>query len=150
MKAIGVMKPSTLLRVASIITLALFAGHSSGFPWTPDRSAGSDSLIGQMKSLHFDVMGFSRSYWDFYVGFGLTISVLLLLAVIILWKLASDAKTTPRRTRPFIGMLLAAFTAIAILDWVYFFTAPLVLSIVIAVSLAFAWVSAGKAADGER
>ena len=47
-------------------------------------------------------------------------------------------------------MLLAAFTAIAILDWVYFFTAPLVLSVAIAVCLAFAWVSAGKAADGAR
>jgi hypothetical protein len=143
------MKPSTLLRVASIITLVLFAGHSSGFPWTPDRSAASASLIGQMKSLHFGVMGFSRSYWDFYVGFGLTISVLLLLVAVMLWQLASDAKTELRRTTPFIGLLLAAFTAITILDWVYFFTAPLVLSVAIVVSLLFAWMSARKAADGE-
>jgi hypothetical protein len=146
----GLMRPSTLLRVASILSLLLFAGHSSGFPWTPDRSAATDSLIGQMKSLHFGVMGFSRTYWDFYVGFGLTISVLLLLAAVILWQLASDAKTAPRKTRPFIGMFLAGFTSIAILDWVYFFTAPLVLSIAIAICLAFAWVSAWKAAEGER
>ena len=103
-----------------------------------------------MKSLHFGVMGFTRSYWDFYVGFGLIISVLLLLVAVMLWQLASDAKTEPRRTTPFIGVLLAAFTAIAILDGVYFFTAPLVLSVAIVVCLALAWVSARKAADGER
>ena len=33
-----------------------------------------------MKSTHFDVLGFSRTYCDFYVGFGLFVTVFLLLA----------------------------------------------------------------------
>jgi hypothetical protein len=38
-----------------------------------------------MKSHHFDAMGFSRTYWDFYYGFGLVISGYLLVQAVMLW-----------------------------------------------------------------
>ena len=40
-----------------------------------------------MQSTHFYIMGSSRTYWDFYVGFGLFVSVFLLLAVVLAWQL---------------------------------------------------------------
>jgi hypothetical protein len=55
-------------------------GHSAGFPWS-DPEWGVD--LGSIRSSHFRVLGFSRTYWDFYVGFGLFVSVFLLLAAVV-------------------------------------------------------------------
>ena len=71
------MKASTFYRVAAVLLLLFDAGHTSGFPWS-DPKWGVD--LGSMRSTHFYIMGFSRTYWDFYVGFGLFVSVFLLLA----------------------------------------------------------------------
>lgn len=131
------MTPSIWLRIASVLTLVLAVGHTTGFPWTPDQGVQSVLLVNQMKSLHFEVMGFSRSYWDFYLGFGLTIGVALVLLAVWLWQLAGIAKTEPQRARPYVAVLLAGFAALALLDWVYFFTPPLALTIAIVLCLAF-------------
>jgi hypothetical protein len=81
---------TTWLRVASVLTLILCVGHTTGRPWTPDQSPPSLSLIEQIKSVRFDAMGFSRTYWDFYQSFGLTISVTLLLQAVLLWHCPSS------------------------------------------------------------
>jgi len=90
-----------------------------------------------MQSVHFEVMGVQRSYWDFYVGFGHTITVWLLLLAILFWLLPA-AVPDPRRARTVLAVMLAAFVAVVAVDWVYFFAAPLVLAIAIALCLALA------------
>ena len=52
------MKPSLLLRIASIITLLIAAGHSSGGLgfWSP---AGETDVLRAMRSFHFDAAGVS-------------------------------------------------------------------------------------------
>lgn len=88
------------------------------------------------------VLGFSRTYWDFYVGFGLIISVFLLLAAILAWQLGS----LPAEALPFLRgtawALALGFAAMTVLNCMYFFTIPIVFSGVIAVCLAAAaWLS---------
>ena len=78
------MKASMLYRIAAVLLVLFDAGHTSGYPWS-DPKWGAD--IGSMRSAHFYIMGFSRTYWDLYVGFGLFISVFLLLAVVLAWQL---------------------------------------------------------------
>ena len=78
------MKASRFYRIAAVLLLLFDAGHTSGFPWS-DPTWGVD--LGSMRSTHFYIMGFSRTYWDFYVGFGLFVSVFLLLAVVLAWQL---------------------------------------------------------------
>src|SRR5882762_7008701 len=78
------MKASIFYRIAAVLLLLFEAGHTSGFPWS-DPQWGVD--LGSMRSTHFDILGSSRTYWDFYVGFGLSVSVLLLLAVVLAWQL---------------------------------------------------------------
>jgi hypothetical protein len=135
------MTTSFWLRSASILTLLLALGHSTGYPWTPDLGAESMSVVARMQSVHFEVMGFERSLWEFYVGFGLTITVMLLLLAFLLWKLPA-AVSDPRRARPILVALLAAFAAVTLLDSIYFFTAPLVLAMAITLCLALALRSA--------
>jgi hypothetical protein len=88
-------------------------------------------------------LGFSRTYWDFYVGFGLTITVILLLAVVLAWQLGSLPPESLKHLRGTAWTFALCFAAIAILDWKYFFTIPIVFSILITVCLtAAAWLSA--------
>src|SRR6267378_1288893 len=78
------MKASMFYRIAAVLLLLFDAGHTSGFPWSDPKWAVD---IGSMRSTHFYIMGFSRTYWDFYVGFGLFVSVFLLLAMVLAWQL---------------------------------------------------------------
>jgi hypothetical protein len=143
------MKTSLLLRVAAIVTLLFFAGHTAAIPWTPAVGPAEMPVITAMKGPSFDVMGSSRTYWDFYFGFGVTISLLLLLTAVVLWQLATLAKTEAARLRPIIAAFLIAFAVNAVLALKYFFVIPLVMSVVIAILLALAFYAAStrKTAD---
>ena len=61
------MKAPILYRISSVLLLLFAAGHTSGFPWSDPKWRVD---LGSMQSTHFYIMGFSRTYWDFYVGFG--------------------------------------------------------------------------------
>lgn len=134
------LKPHVLLRAASIPALLhallnTFAGLLSG---TSDNRAEVAVLIA-MKALRFDAMGSSRTYRDFYFGFGLFLTVSMALISALLWQLASLAKTEAAIARPFVGSLCAAFIAFALVSGLYFFIAPLVLEIVVAIILGLAF-----------
>lgn len=138
------MKTSTFLRIASVITFLYFAGHTAGMPWTPGEGPAEMAVIEAMKSNRFDTLGFSRTYWEFYFGFGVIISVLQLVQAVVLWQLGSLAKTDATRLRPIIASFFTAFIFNAILGWMYFFVVPVVMAVVIAICLALAFFAAGK------
>jgi len=134
------MKASALYRVAAVLLLLFDAGHTSGFPWS-DPKWGVD--LGSMRSTHFYIMGFSRTYWDVYVGFGLFVSVFLLLAVILAWQLGGLPPESLALMRGTAWVFALCFAAITVLSWKYFFVIPIVFSIVTTVCLiAAAWLSA--------
>jgi Na+-transporting methylmalonyl-CoA/oxaloacetate decarboxylase beta subunit len=95
-----------------------------------------------MRSFRFDAEGFSRTYWDFYVGFGLIISVYLIVQAIVLWQIAALSKTQPVLVRPIAIAFIAANLASALLSWVFFFATPAVFALLIAVSLGLALTAA--------
>lgn len=78
------MKSHTLLRIASVLTLLLCLGHTLGAPWTPTGSPEALALVETTRTLHFDVMGTSRSLLDFYRGFGYSLSICLFAQAILL------------------------------------------------------------------
>ena len=78
------MTTRVIYRIAAALILLFDLGHTAGYPWS-DPSWGVD--LGAIQSSHFKVLGFTRTYWDFYVGFGLLVSVFLLLAAIFAWQL---------------------------------------------------------------
>jgi hypothetical protein len=96
-----------------------------------------------MRSTHFYIMGFSRTYWDFYVGFGLFVSVFLLLAVVLAWQLGGLPPESLALMRGTAWAFALCFVAITVLSWKYFFIIPIVFSIVTTLCLtAAAWLSA--------
>ena len=133
-----------LYRVASGLLLLFAVGHTLGF-LRVDPKWGVDSLIGSMQSIHFDVQGSSRTYWDFYVGFGLFVTVFLLFAAALAWQLGGLPSETLATMRITVWVFALCFAAIAVLSWRYLFVVPLVFSIVITVCLtAAAWLSAKR------
>ena len=133
------MRASVFYRIAAVLLLLLDAGHTSGFPWS-DPAWAVD--LGPMRSTHFYVLGFDRTYWDFYVGFGLTISVLLLLAVVLAWQLGGLPPESLAKMRGTAWTFALCFAAITVVSWRYLFILPIAFSIVITLCLtAAAWLS---------
>jgi len=95
-----------------------------------------------MQSNHFYIMGFSRTYWDFYVGFGLFVSVFLILAAVLAWQLGGLQPESLALMRGTGWAFALCFVAITVLSWKYFFIVPIVFSIVTTLCLtAAAWLS---------
>jgi hypothetical protein len=82
-------------RIASCL-LALFAiAHVTGFRQT-DPQWGWISLVASMRTIRFDIQGFSRTYWDFFVGAGLFVGGFLLFAAVLAWQLGGLSQPTLR------------------------------------------------------
>jgi hypothetical protein len=133
------MKASMFYRIAAVLLLLFEAGHTSGYPWS-DPQWGVD--LGSMRSTHFYIMGFSRTYWDFYVGFGLFVSAFLLLAVVLAWQLGGLPPESLALLRGTAWTFALCFAGITVLAWKYFFMIPIIFSIAVTLCLtAAAWLS---------
>ena len=138
------MKASLLYRIASVLLLLFAIGHTLGFRQT-DPAWGVGSLIDSMRSIHFDVQGFSRTYWDFFTAFGLFFSVFLLFSAVLAWQLSGLPPEIVARMRRTAWALAISFVAVTALCFRYAFTIPIALSTMITICLlAAAWLSAKK------
>jgi hypothetical protein len=128
--------PSALLRAASVFAGLYCLGHMSGYPWTPGTTDAARAVVTQMQSVQFEAMGASRTYWDFYFGFGLISGADLALASALLWWLASLARRDARQVRPILWVVIAALLANAYLTYRYFFAVPTAFALLIAALVA--------------
>src|SRR5256885_16380332 len=81
------MRASIFYRIAAVLLLFFAVGHTLGFRQS-DPQWGVDALLGLMRSIHFDVQGFNRTYWDLFVAAGFSVGVFYLFAAILAWQLA--------------------------------------------------------------
>jgi hypothetical protein len=95
-----------------------------------------------MKANQFLLMGYTRSFWDFYRGMGLTVTVFLAAEAVVFWQLGSLARTDARRLRPIVGTFLVAYAALAVNSYTYFFLGPVIVEILIAACLGLAILTA--------
>src|ERR1700730_8894502 len=136
------MKASLLYRIASVLLLLFAIGHTLGFRQS-DPTWGVDTLLGSMRSILFDVQGFSRTYWDLFVAAGFSVGVFYLFAAVLAWQLGRLPAETLAVMRVISSALALFFAAIPVVSWTYLFILPIVFSIVIPVCLtAAAWLSA--------
>ena len=136
------MKASVLYRSAAVLLLLFAAGHTLGFSQS-DPSWGIDALLGSMRSIHFDVQGFSRTYWDFFVAAGFSVGVLYLFAAALAWQLGGLPTETLAAIRVTVWAFALCFAALTVLSWTYLFVIPIVFSTLITVCLTLAaWLSA--------
>ena len=140
------MRASTFYRIAAVLLLLFAISHTLGFR-VSDPTWGIDALVHSMRSIHFDVQGFSRTYWDFFVGAGFSVGVLYLFAAILAWQLARLPVATLALMRGTVWAFALTFAAITVVSWRYLFIIPVAFSIAITVCLtAAAWMSAKQVA----
>ena len=137
------MTNRVIYRIAAVLIVLFDLGHTAGYPWS-DPSWGVD--LGGMQLSHFKVLGFTRTYWNFYVGFGLFVSVFMLLAAIFAWQLSNLPAETLRLVRLSAWALSVCFAAVTVLSWMYFFTIPIAFSGAITVCLIVATWRSTRAA----
>src|SRR5438874_2708979 len=129
------MKASVFFRIAAVLLLLFAVGHTLGFRQSNPAWVGTDAVIASMRSVHFDALGFTRTYWDFFSAFGLFFSVFLLFAAILAWLLARLPAEILARVRGIAWALALCFVAITALSWRFAFTIPIVFSALITVFL---------------
>ena len=140
------MKASVFYRIAAVLLLLFAVSHTLGFR-VSDPAWGIDALLGSMRSIHFDVQGFNRTYWDFFVAAGFSVGVLYLFAAVLAWQLARLPAATLALMRGTAWAFALSFAAIAVLSWMYLFIIPVALSIAITICLtAAAWLSGKQVA----
>jgi len=128
---------SLWLRCAAGIAALYAAGHTLGHPWTAAHDLMAQGVTVAMQGVHFEAARQTRSYWEFYQGFGFALSVLLALQAVLLWQLASLARTGQEYRLAALAHLVA-FLCLAAVAYLYLFALPLWLALAIAACLAAA------------
>src|ERR1700679_4217037 len=136
------MKASIFYRIAAVLLLLFAAGHTLGFRQS-DPQWGVDALLTSMRSIHFDVQGFSRTYWDLFEAAGFSVGVFFLFSAILAWQLGGLPAATLALMRGTAWAFALCFAAITVVSWRYLFILPIAFSITITLCLiAAAWFSA--------
>src|ERR1700686_3520435 len=136
------MKASMFYRIAAVLLLLFAVGHTLGFRQS-DPTWGVDALLGLMRSSHFDVQGFHRTYWDLFCAAGFSVGVFYLFAAVLAWQLGGLPTETLAVMRGTAWAFAVCFAAITVVSCRYLFILPIVFSVVITVCLiAAAWLSA--------
>lgn len=135
------MTTTRWLRISSVIALLFAAGHSLGArkQWSP---MGENPVLTAMRETRFETMGVSRSYLDFYMGFGHSLSVAGLMLAVLLWQLARSARTDALGVRPMIATIALATAANCVIAWRFIFPVPALFLMVLAAALAVAFAVA--------
>jgi hypothetical protein len=122
------MSPLVLHRVSAGLLYFFAIAHTGGMLDTGSKGVTVDLVVVGMRNARFPIMGVERTLYDFYFGFGMLLSVLLVLAGTLslgLAKLATEAPGTAR----WLGLAHAGCLVLTFgLSLVFFFPAPTIIS----------------------
>ena len=142
------MKPAVYLRIASVLTLIHSVLHTIGGVFSQPEPGIAATTWAAMKANQFTVFGLARSYFIFYRGLGLGVTISLTAEAIAFWQLGALAKTDAARLRPVMATFMVAYLVFAVNSYAFFFFGPVVTEILIAACLGMAIVTAKTAQPG--
>lgn len=139
-------------RIASALLVLYALGHTMGaVVAVPQFGIASDTVVALMQSVHVRSQGAECTWYGFYRGFGILVTVFFLLSAVLAWHLGGLTLSAQRDLAPIAWTLFASHVVGAVVTWVYFFPAPILFSTLIAALLGFASFRihrSGQAAHG--
>jgi hypothetical protein len=136
------MKPYHFLRIASLLTLIHAALHTIGGVFGKPDPGPAALAVSAMIADQFTVFGLQRSYWDFYMGLGLAVTILLTAEAVVFWTLGSLAKKDGMALRPTLMVFFFGYLGLAVNSYFNFFFGPVIVEVLIAMCLGFAILKA--------
>ena len=125
------MRSPIVLKTLSVILFIFALGHTLGTSAPQVRRGPAEAAVfGAMQSYRFPVMGFTRSYWDFYRGLAITAGILMFALAAIAWQLAVIAKRHGSEALPIAVTVLLACIGMLIVGFEFLFAIPIVFSAV--------------------
>jgi hypothetical protein len=142
-------KPVVFLRIAAVLTLIHAVLHTVGGVFGSVDPGPAAVAVQAMKVNQFLVLGHARSYWDFYRGLGLGLTIFLTAEGIVFLQLASLAKTDARPLRPILMTFAIAYLVFAVNSYRYFFIAPVIVEVLIAACFVTAMVTSRSGSEAD-
>lgn len=135
------MKLLTPFRIATYLLVLYGLAHTAGGMLAEDSLGPSaDAVFAQMKAVTFDFNGSTSTWYGFWFGFGIMVSVFLAASAFIAWKLDAVPPDAWPVVSPIAWTLVVAHGVNAVLGWRYFFAGPALFGVAITTLLAVgAW-----------
>lgn len=126
------MTAKLYLRIASVLTFVHSVLHTIGGVFGGPAPGPAETVWSAMQAIHFPALGMDRTYFQFYRGLGLGITIALTCDALVFWFLSSLAATTGPKLRPVLWVFAFAYLAIAVNSYFYFFLLPVLFELIIA------------------
>ena len=119
------MKPSIWLRIAAGLQAFGVVGHNlETLNTKPQHGPPEQAVFDAMRGFTFDIMGSTRSTWDFYRGYQFSTTVTFVLIATVLWMLSNMSRRAPGEAAPLVLALFSAQVFNVIIGFEFFFAGP--------------------------
>ncbi len=135
------MKAKIFLRIAAVLVAIQSVLHTIGGVFGKPLPGPSSVAYAAMKVNHFQVMGLDRSYWFFFIGFGLCMTVSMVMEATVFWLLAGNTETAGLKLRPILAVFTAGYAALTVLAGLFFFPIPAIWGLVVVACLLAATIT---------
>lgn len=138
------MKSVWLYRIAAVFFVLFASGHTFGFLLFRPETAEGRAVWDAMNRVSFPAAGKSFTYGDFYVAFGLDISLYLAFSAFLAWYLSVLARRAPAAAGTLgWGFVLLQGGGLA-LSCIYFAAPQITFGAIVLLCLAWATASLPK------
>ncbi len=131
------MKSKVLSKFAIAFASLLLVGHIIGtVVWDKPDDEKMKTVVNSMKTVSAPFMGATKSMADYYTGNNILIIGFHLVLIFILWLSFKQINSSQRTEFTKILYVLAAIYLIfAIIDFIYFFPLPVIVSLITSITI---------------
>ncbi len=141
------MKPKILLRIAALLVLLIVIGQAIGhFNGKAILNPVDKDIVGNANQHQFSVHTSLRKWGDFYEGFSLDVSLVLIVFTVVFSMLSHIAKKHPKVCLHLLWPYLICFIGFTLSSLCYLFIIPGIANLIICVLIILSMLQLHKQA----
>ena len=129
------MKAAVFVRIGAVLVFIHAVLHTLGGVFGKVEPGPAAVAVAAMKANQFVTFGNQRTFWDFYTGLGLGVTIFLTMEAVVLWLLAPLTAHHGKELRPALAAFAIGYLVFAVDSFRYFFMGPVVVEVLIAACL---------------